>query len=223
MISSSDPFAQTFDSIRLDRSVPLPSELEAGPDTLLPAFGAEPTAGPSPLLFDAQEMTAAGFYLLDDAGGRFTIDRETGIVTLAQDQLMALEAGAIHPVHIKVIEHSGAEYELRFRLRMTGRIPQIAGAEENDALANLAAAPLLDLMSADDYGAFTPPDAECPWSTFSLTHWQAGAPQRLGSERAIYGSLLETPPLTGYFASASQLALAETLPSPAPAAADWRI
>ena len=104
MMSSLDPFALSFDSIKVEPKPPaaLPSER-----TALFAHSALPEE--------------PGFYLLDDAGGRFSIDRATGIVTLAHDHVLELERDAIHPVHIKVIEHSGASYELNFRLRITGK------------------------------------------------------------------------------------------------------
>ncbi len=228
MISPLDPFALTFDSIKLDRNAPTPHIETPAPLSFdVNAFDANAPAI-APLLFEAEAVPeqaapqAPGFYLLDDANGRFTIDRDTGIVTLVHDHLMALEAGAIHPVHIKVIEHSGATYELRFRLRMTGRIPQIAGAEENDALATLAAMPLLDLMDPIERAA-GPTINTSPWATFSMVRAHNGLLQRLGSEREAYGALLEAPPLLGYFAEPGYLMLDETLPAPSAATALWKI
>src|ERR1700704_5503108 len=104
MISSLDPFALSFDSIRIEPK----------------ASAAHAAASPFSLTGD--ETSDPGFYLLDDAGGRFTIDRDTGIVTLVHDHVLQLESGAIHPVKLKVIEQSGASYELNFRLRITGRV-----------------------------------------------------------------------------------------------------
>ena len=40
--------------------------------------------------------TAPGFYLLDDANGRFAIDREMGIVTLTDNSILQTERNAIH-------------------------------------------------------------------------------------------------------------------------------
>lgn len=226
MNSSLDPFALSFDSIRVGPTARTETpETEIAPTLADLDHGASPPI--TPLLFEHEELPDAampqgpGFYLLDDASGRFTIDRDTGVVTLVHDHLMALEAGAIHPVHIKVIEHSGASYDLRFRLRMTGRVPQIAGSEDNDGLASLAAAPLLDLMSPIERAVATAPIHTCVWSSFAAAHESHGMLQRLGSEREIYGALLDPPSGPGYFGQPGQLSLEATLPRPAKAGALW--
>lgn len=84
--------------------------------------------------------SAAGFYLLDDADGRFVIDQEIGVVSVADDELVERERGAIHLVKLRVIEPSGASYEMEMRLRMTGRVPQMVGSDEYAALTSAAAA-----------------------------------------------------------------------------------
>src|SRR5262245_58270239 len=135
MISSLDPFALSFDSIPVGQSKSTPSEPRAEA-----CFADLPEAqGDGAMLFDAEDLPdAPGFYLLDDASGRVAIDRETGVVSVAHDQVLSAEPGAIHPVHIKVIENSGASYDLRFSLRLTGRVPQIASSsQEDDDLAAL--------------------------------------------------------------------------------------
>jgi hypothetical protein len=199
MISPPDPFAQTFDSIKLDA----PAKADDA--------HAEPRGYEEP-----------GFYLLDDAAGRFAIDRETGIVSLAHDHLMALEAGAVHPVHIHVVEPSGSTYELKFRLRMTGRVPQMAGAEENDALAALCAAPLLDLMA--------PATVEEPiaretvsWAQFAAARENAGRLRSISNKEGGFGALIEPPSFPGYLAGTGRLSLDAAPPAPASTAAHWTI
>lgn len=119
MIPPLDPFAQKFDSIEIDRSrAPSPAAIVSAM-----ALAAPPEA--------------PGFYLLDDAGGRFVVDREMGVVSLADESLLETECGAIHGVRLKVVEPSGASYELPMQLRLTGRVPQMVGAEEFAALAGL--------------------------------------------------------------------------------------
>lgn len=70
-----------------------------------------------------------GFYLLDDAGGRFIVDREFGVVSLKDESLLERERGQVHVARLNVIEPSGASYEIELRLRLTGPIPQVAGYE----------------------------------------------------------------------------------------------
>ncbi len=84
------------------------------------------------------ELANAGFYLIDDAGGRFVVDRELGIVSIADDALLTREHGSVHAARLRVIEPSGASYELDLKLRLTGRVPQVVGAEDFGAIAAMA-------------------------------------------------------------------------------------
>src|SRR5690242_20662873 len=110
MTSSLDPFALSFDSIKVDRSTaPKP---EAFDHAL--AVAAPPAGDVLDMAIDAVAVPAAvavgeqpGFYLTDDADGRFTIDRDTGIISLKDERLLTLEYGAIHQAHVKVVEISG--------------------------------------------------------------------------------------------------------------------
>jgi hypothetical protein len=212
MISSLDPFALSFDSIKLE---PKPAH-------------ASPEGERRSLFVQGALPEEPGFYLIDDADGRFSIDRDTGVVSLSHAHVLELERGAVHGVHIKVLEPSGASYELKFRLRITGRVPQLLGAQENDALAALTSAALLDLMQASEAApapAPAPASRVQPWVGYSAAYMH-GAPRRLGSdpgsERARFGALLEPRPL-GRFDGATELALSQAPPAPARATADWLI
>lgn len=119
-----DPFSQSFDSIEVDsKRTPAREAIESAMSYL----------GPREIV-KAQEP---GFYLLDDANGRFVIDREMGVVTLADDSILQTERNAIYGVRLRVIEPSGTTYELEMRLRISGRVPQMIGAEEFAAIAGL--------------------------------------------------------------------------------------
>lgn len=119
-----DPFSQRFDSIEVDPDrTPAREAIESAMSYLGPRETVK-----------AQEP---GFYLLDDANGRFVIDREMGIVTLADDSILQSERNAVYGVRLRVIEPSGTMYELEMRLRVSGRVPQMIGAEEFAAIAGL--------------------------------------------------------------------------------------
>lgn len=201
MHSSFDSFALHFDSIPVEpKRAGEPSSANEIEDQ---------TAASSPL-------PAQGFTLIDDADGRFGIDRDTGIITLLHEHLLTSEAGAIHPVQIRVIEPSGASYELKFRLRMTGLIPQIAGAEEFDALANLVCpAPNLKPMRAI---ALAPAPEAKPEPKPSV--WPHLAATK--DEAAPFG-LLGIAPLPSVDLRTSDLSLSDTPPQAAPASAAWLI
>ena len=72
------------------------------------------------------EADGPAFQLIDDADGRFAIDSENGIVTIARESLLQTEFGAVHGVRMRVRERSGASYELALRLRISGHVPQMA-------------------------------------------------------------------------------------------------
>lgn len=122
MIPPPDPFTQSFDQIEVD-AAPLRQAIESAMSLAAPQETADPVA--------------PGFYLLNDAGGRFVADRDTGVISLADEELLARERGAIHAVQLRVIEPSGASYDLAMELCISGRVPQMVGADEFTALAAL--------------------------------------------------------------------------------------
>jgi hypothetical protein len=208
MQTRSDAFSSVFDSIKIE------AQAESDPpaaDEML-AFGeyhGEPAA------HAPGRGAASGFTLLDDADGRFAIDRDTGIITLLHGHLLEVEPGAEHPVHIRVIEPSGASYELKFRLRMTGLIPQIAGAEEFDSLAGLGSASAAALAPAPRI-TITPPAAApaqpSPWARLAA----------LDAEQAPFGAVC-TAPTPCIDAGTGDLTLSTAPPRAASAAARWII
>lgn len=131
--SAHDPFSATFDSIEIDPSrTPSLSAIEHAFAVMAPSAA-------------APELETPGFYLVDDAGGRFEIDRDMGIISLRDESLLGTERLAIHVVRMRVIERSGHAYEMEMKLRLTGRVPQMVGAE--DALFDIPkteAAPVVE-------------------------------------------------------------------------------
>lgn len=187
MHSDLDAFAQEFDSITPDPSMAF--------RVVDDALRVEPeTCGP-------------GFYLLDDAEGRFTIDHETGIITLAEDALLALEPGAVHHVLMRTIEQSGSEYEMRFALRITGRVPQIVSDDPEPAF--LPPAP--EVLRLDT-------EAKPPlraWAAYDAFRCVAAGVEPLGLEDAAFGALIAAPFRRAPKLEAA-LALGAVPPEPAP-------
>lgn len=146
MIPPLDPFTQKFDAIEVDPArAPAREAIENAMAHLAPRDDVlTPTAA-------APDLPSPGFYLLNDANGRFVVDREIGVVTLADDSILQSERNAVHAVRLRVIEPSGATYELDMQLRVSGRVPQMIGAEEFAAIAGLTdetilAAPRVPLL-----------------------------------------------------------------------------
>jgi hypothetical protein len=169
---------------------------------------------------------APGFYLLDDCNGRFVIDRDIGVITLAHEHLLTLEAGAVHIARVRVIEMSGANYEMNMRLRVSGRVPQIVGHEGNDMLAGLAAAPLVDLMSPQEksvHEVTAPEPPPLPWVRFAASRFAPGK-RALYGETAPFGSLFEIPSVfPDVYLEDSELALDAAPPRASANDAAWVI
>jgi hypothetical protein len=185
MSTPPDSFSESFDSIEIDRSrAPSPEAIERA------------------LAHCAPRETQPGFYLRDDAGGRFIIDRNTGVIMLKDESLLERERNSVHTATLCVVEPSGAAHDLDIKLRLTGPVPHVVGAE--DLFENSATAP-----------------PRIAWSRYAAV---AGlyAPPPLNSEGAPYGSLLATalPAVATGFAG---LILIETIPEPAPKSAHWSL
>ncbi|HYD87354.1 MAG TPA: hypothetical protein VEA80_07760 [Vitreimonas sp.] len=192
-----DPFAQNFDSIDIAQS-----GVRAAFEHAV-AISA-PTAAP--------EFATPGFYLLDDAGGRFVVDRDFGVVSLKDDALLATEHGAVHGVRLKVVEASGSSYELDIQLRLTGRVPQMVGAEDFGFMPEQAAPAIV-----------TRPRAQIAWTAFAATHDAGGAPCPLSScGAAPYGALV-CAALPAARVPEATLILGETPPHPSGKSAVWSI
>ena len=172
-----------------------------------------PPLDPSHAPEAAASHEAPGFYLVDDADGRFTVDRQWGIVSVAHDDVLAREAGSVHSVTLRVIEPSGARYELPMRLRLTGRVPQMVGAEEFAMLASMADG-LAEQIASGERTAPLPPTIA--WSQFSAACAKPGK----GDLEQNFAPPL--PSMTPRLADAG-LSMPEMRLSPTPADADWSL
>lgn len=194
MIPSLDPFAQSFDSIEIDRA-PSPAAIES-------AFAAiAPTAA-------APEYGQSGYFLLDDAGGRFTIDREMGVVMLRDEALLRREYGAVYPARLRVVEPSGASYDLDLQLRITGRVPQVVDAEDFDLGGSEIIATPVQIAGP-----------RVAWTSFAPALGAQTKPDLAAT--GAYGALLGvTFPSVRVTAT---IALADILPAPASQHAPWSL
>ncbi|MFZ2030373.1 MAG: hypothetical protein WAU68_08715 [Vitreimonas sp.] len=190
MNTPSDPFSESFDSIEIDPArKPSIEAIDHALAICAPADG----------------LDAPGFYLLDDAGGRFVIDRDWGVISLRDESVLEQSRGATHVARLRVIEQSGETYELDLTLRLTGMVPQLItedGAIEQDA---------------DD--ADLPPIPRIHWTRYVAV---AGlyTPASLPDAETPFGSMLAVhlPCVAAGFAG---LTLIDELPSPAKRGAIW--
>ena len=184
------PFGETFDAI----------EISAAPGrAAIEQAMAQVTPG----------AHAPGFYLIDDCGARFVVDRALGIVSLRDESILATERNHVHVARLMVIEPSGARYEMDLKLRLTGPVPKMAGAEDIDFLAGT---PPIDAPAA------APPAVQ--WSAYAAAAAQ-GAPARI-NEEARFGAAFprpQPPAAPGPY----RLHLFTPLPPPAGKATPWSL
>ncbi|MEQ1618685.1 MAG: hypothetical protein ABL883_10120 [Terricaulis sp.] len=128
---NADSFAAAFDAIEVDRaSAPSPAAIAAAMAMCAPA-------------------DQPGFYLLEDCGGRFVVDREWGLISLRDESLLESERGQIYRARLRVVEPSGTAYELALRLRISGRVPQVVSEEDDET----SSTPDLPALAWADYTA----------------------------------------------------------------------
>jgi hypothetical protein len=213
MMSSSDPFSASFDSIDLSGKAPSKEAFDHAFEVCAPS-AAEP------------EFVQPGFYLIDDARGRFVVDRDMGVVSVKDEATLQQEQGSVHSVTLRVVERSGESYELPMQLRVTGMIPQMVGAEENDFFATAAYELKPRKMVAlriDAEPETAAPRAPEPVATVSITPWNeyAVANAKLGKGEIVRPrrSLIVPPYPTESPLTHAALNIADPLPpvgSPAP-------
>lgn len=210
MIPTLDPFAQEFDSIDVDPARAPPREaIESAMASVAPSE----TAADEP-----------GFYLLNDANGRFAVDRDLGVVTLADDSILQAERNSVHPVRLRVVEASGSAYELDLQLRISGRVPQMVGAEEFAAIAGLTdetilVAPRVPVLVIEEEIEPQPLHTEAlaapiAWTRFAAAQGHASRTSRLQPRRSFIAPELPT--------TDEQISVAfEGLPPPFPSHLPW--
>lgn len=185
-----DPFTQNFDAVD-------------------PATAPTRAAIESAMAHVAPRKDEPGFYLLNDANGRFVIDREVGVVTLADDSILQTERNSVHAARLRVVEPSGTSYELDMQLRITGRVPQMLGAEEFAAIAGLTdetilVAPRVPLLIIPkDESVVAAPRAEAPVSTAPWTRFAVaqGHQARMPRQQPRRGFIVGDTPATNESAS----------------------
>lgn len=146
------------------------------------------------------------YALLDDAGGRFRIDPQSGIVRLADALLLREEYGRIHEVRLR----APGGYEARFHLRIAAPLPEVVDADGEALLAGLDA-----LAEPADAPAYD-------WSAIAAA-LGALRSRTAPSPHAPFGAALAPPPetLAASDGAPAPLSLDEALPSPAAEHAIW--
>ncbi len=197
-MSSSDSFTARFDSIEIDRArAPSPAAIDEA------LAIAAPTAA-------APELEP-GFYLLNNAGGLFTVDREFGFISVVNEDVLAREINSVRNVTLRVVERSGESYTLDLTLRITGMTPQVVGAEDFDLT------PVVATTGAEKEAASTAPALS--WHIF------AAALARRGKSPLTQtaGAFIAAPLPTAVADVVAALTMIEPAPAPFHPRAAWSV
>lgn len=157
-----------------------------------------------------------GFKLLDDADGRFVVDRLMGVVSLARATLLETERDTVHEIRLHVIEASGAAYEMTLKLRITGMVPSMVGAEDVDFSGAQSSQAHMQMLETCET-----PAPQIGWTSYSAARCEVDkAP--LDIEDAPFAAALAplpTPAAPGPF----RLHLFTPLPAVSAPDADWSL
>jgi hypothetical protein len=102
-------------------------------------------------------------------------------------------------VRLRVVEPSGANYELDMQLRITGRVPQMVGAEEFAAIAGLTdetilvapRVPVLVTPREEPAAAPAPVEIEpAPWTRFAVAQGHLARTPRVQPRRSFIATEL---------------------------------
>lgn len=196
-MSSSDSFTVRFDSIEIDRArAPSPAALDEA------LAIAAPTAAAPDL--------EPGFYLLNNAGGLFTVDHEFGFISVANEDVLARETNSVHNVTLRVVERSGESYTLDLTLRVTGMTPQVVGAEDFDLT------PVLATTGAEKEAAPIAPALS--WHAFAAALARQGKSPLTQTAGAFIAA-----PLPALADMVAALTMIEPAPAPFNARAAWSV
>lgn len=213
-----DPFSDAFDSIQID---PAKAPSAEAFDRAMAHYAPMASSAAAP------EREAPGFYLIDDADGRFVVDRDTGVVSLRDESILDFEMGEIHAARLRVVESTGHIYTLDLSLRLTGRVPQMAGSEDLLAGFGIECEALTvtqhDTCYDDDEDEHESADGAVrivSWAGFTAT--KGYIKPMLGSEHAPFGTLIELwiPSAGAGFAS---LTMMDDVPAPQSRTAIWSL
>ncbi|MGE0044725.1 MAG: cadherin repeat domain-containing protein [Hyphomonadaceae bacterium] len=158
----------------------------------------------------------AGHTLIDDCGRRFTIDPDTGIISLADPAVARRERGAVHAVRVRSIDPFGGVYESTFHLRIAEPLPEVVLPDGADPLG-------LPAIEAAVHPLTLAPPPIAPMKAWCEISAALGAVRaKTGArESAPFGAALEAP-LAYPSLDLAYAPLALDGPPPAPAAKNAR-
>ncbi|WP_194792938.1 cadherin domain-containing protein [Caenimonas koreensis] len=119
-----DTTDQTFTIAVTDVAPVTPTDSDAGTNTVSEGAVNGATVGITGASSDVNGGTVT-YSLSNSAGGRFTIDASTGVVTVANANLLDFESATSHDITVRAADASGAYTEQTFTIAVTNVVPTV--------------------------------------------------------------------------------------------------
>ncbi|MBX9826325.1 MAG: pre-peptidase C-terminal domain-containing protein [Xanthobacteraceae bacterium] len=90
------------------------------------------------------------YTLVDDAGGRFAIDNESGIVTVADGTALDYETMASHDITVRVTDSDGLNFDKVFTITLTNVSGSVGGTGTDDVLVGTSEEDTIQGLAGND-------------------------------------------------------------------------
>ena len=117
--TSSETFAINLTDDTSEASVGAVTDSNAGANSVSESAANGTAVGVTALATDADSTDTVTYSLTDDAGGRFTIDANTGVVTVADGSLLDYETATSHNVTVQATSSDGSTSTETFAINLS--------------------------------------------------------------------------------------------------------
>ncbi|MDQ8023972.1 MAG: cadherin domain-containing protein, partial [Moraxellaceae bacterium] len=160
------------------------------------------TVGVTALATDPDGSDTVSYSLTDNAGGRFSIDAGTGVITVADGSLLDRESASSHVVTVRALSSDGSFTSQNFTINLTDVNDSSVGpVTDSNAAANSVAENAANGSSVGITASATDPDASNNTVTYSLTD-NAGGRFAINASTGVVtvadGSLLDYESATSH-------------------------
>ena len=143
--------------VNVTNATPLtPVDTDTAPNEIL-ENSASGTVGITAFATDPGSSDTVTYSLSDDAGGRFTIDPTTGVVTVANGALLDYEAATSHTITVEASDGQGGSSTQSFTINLLNQTATISGTvfvdADGDGLFDGGTETAIDAVMVELYGA----------------------------------------------------------------------
>ena len=136
--TNSQTFAVNLTDDTSEASVSAVSDDDAAANSISESATNGTAVGITALATDADASDTVSYSLTDDAGGRFTIDPTSGVITVADTSLLDYETATSHTVTVQATSTDGSTNSQTFTVNLTDDTSEasVSAVSDDDAAAN---------------------------------------------------------------------------------------